>query len=166
MLTLGGFLLRCSVCLPSAWYSDVSSSPSPLVGVLPHHNPPHTLPPCVPWLIVVIMKGRDEEAKVVLQRLHDDHVDSSFWEKEYVQIHAQLAQDRAEAQGSSWLEMFSNPIQRKRTAVSVMTMVMTQTTGAQTIQVYQVRPPTPTTSPQSNTRPPINLIYPMWVMLV
>jgi Sugar (and other) transporter len=85
------------------------------------------------------MKGRDEEAKVVLQRLHDDHSDSFFWEKEYVQIHAQLQKDREELQGASWLEMFSNPVQRKRTLVSVMTMVMVQTTGAQTIQVFQVR---------------------------
>ena len=84
------------------------------------------------------MRGRDEEAKVVLKRLHDDHEDPSFWEKEYVQIHHQLAQDKAELEGSSWLEMFSNPIQRKRTLVSVMTMVMVQTTGAQTIQVFQV----------------------------
>jgi hypothetical protein len=84
------------------------------------------------------MKGRDEEAKVVLKRLHDDHHDPSFWEKEYLQIRSQLKRDQEEAHGASWLEMFSNPIQRKRTLVSVMTMIMTQTTGAQTIQVYQV----------------------------
>jgi hypothetical protein len=84
------------------------------------------------------MRGRDEEAKTVLKRLHDDHVDPSFWEKEYVQIHSQLAQDKIEMEGSSWLEMFSNPVQRKRTLVAVMTMTMVQTTGAQTIQVFQV----------------------------
>jgi len=83
------------------------------------------------------MKGRYDEAKVVLQRLHDDHPDPLFWEKEYIQVQRQEEQDRLEKSGVTWLEMFSTPSQRKRTLVSVMTMVMVQTTGAQTIQVFQ-----------------------------
>jgi hypothetical protein len=84
------------------------------------------------------MKGRHEEAQAVLKRLHDDHQDPLFWEKEYIQVQRQEEQDRLEKKGATWLEMFSTPSLRKRTLISAMTMVMVQTTGAQTIQVFQV----------------------------
>ena len=84
------------------------------------------------------MKGRHEEARVILQRLHDDHDDTLFWEKEYLQISAQLAAEAEETAGHSWLHIFTNPRELRRVAVAVAAMTSVQTNGAQTIQIYQV----------------------------
>jgi hypothetical protein len=84
------------------------------------------------------MKERLEEARIVLQRLHDDHDDSTFWEKEYLQISAQLAAKAEETAGHLWTYIFTNIRELRRVAVAVAAMTSTQTNGAQTIQIYQV----------------------------
>jgi hypothetical protein len=85
-----------------------------------------------------MMKGRNDEAKVVLQRLHSDHQDPLFWEKEYYQIISQLNQDERERSGRSWHQMFTDKKERKRLLIAVLTIVSGQSIGAQTIQQYQV----------------------------
>jgi hypothetical protein len=85
------------------------------------------------------MKGRHEEAKTVLRRLHDDHKESTFWEKEFLQIEAQLEAERAEKEGSAWYHILINPSERRRMLTAVLVIVSCQTIGAQTIQQYQVR---------------------------
>lgn len=84
------------------------------------------------------MKGRHEEAKTVLRRLHDDHKDSTFWEKEYLQIEAQLEVERAEKEGRSVYHILTNASERRRMLMAVLVIVSCQTLGAQTIQQYQV----------------------------
>ncbi|KAL1858202.1 hypothetical protein VTK73DRAFT_7913 [Phialemonium thermophilum] len=86
------------------------------------------------WLI---SKNRHDEAKAILQRLHDDHQDPTFWEKEYLQISAQLAVERKELETSSWSHMLTNFNELRRVLVAVAALTSVQTNGAQTIQVYQ-----------------------------
>ncbi|KAK9382099.1 general substrate transporter [Kockiozyma suomiensis] len=86
------------------------------------------------WLI---SKDRQLEAQAVLRRLHDDHSDPMFWEKEYLQIAAQLAVEKAEKETSKWSHMITNRSELRRLAVAVAAMTSVQTNGAQTIQIYQ-----------------------------
>jgi len=88
---------------------------------------------------LVISKGRHEEARVVLQRLHDDHDDTLFWEKEYLQISAQAAAEAEEKKTASWTHMLSNKSELHRVVIAVIALTCVQTNGAQTIQAYQVR---------------------------
>lgn len=84
------------------------------------------------------MKNRDEEAKAVLQRLHDDK-DGSFWEQEYFQISAQVHREMEEKQQASWTHLITNKSERKRILLAICAMTSTQTSGATTVQVFQVR---------------------------
>ncbi|KAH0847075.1 putative MFS sugar transporter [Fonsecaea pedrosoi] len=77
------------------------------------------------------------QAQAVLKRLHDDHEDPLFWEKEYLQISAQLAEEAREKATSSWVHMLTNKKELKRTLVAGAALTCLQTNGAQTIQVYQ-----------------------------
>ncbi|KAK7203047.1 general substrate transporter [Myxozyma melibiosi] len=86
------------------------------------------------WLI---SKDRQLEAQEVLKRLHDDHEDPMFWEKEYLQISAQLAVERIEKENAKWSHMFTNRSELRRLALAVAAMTSVQTNGAQTIQIYQ-----------------------------
>jgi hypothetical protein len=86
----------------------------------------------------VISKDRHEEAKVILARLHDNHEDPQFWEKEYLQISAQAAVEAQEMKTSKWTHLFTNASERKRVLIAVVAMTCVQTNGAQTIQAYQV----------------------------
>lgn len=86
----------------------------------------------------VISKDRHEEAKATLMRLNDDNEDPSFWEKEYLQISAQIALEKREMEGSSWIHMFTNMKEFRRVAVAAASVISVQTNGAQTIQVFQV----------------------------
>ncbi|KAH7075032.1 general substrate transporter [Paraphoma chrysanthemicola] len=86
------------------------------------------------WLM---MKKRNDEAKVVLQRLHSDHQDPLFWEKEYYQIRSQLNQDETEQSHRKWHQMFTDKKERKRLLIAVLAIVSGQSIGAQTIQQYQ-----------------------------
>ncbi|OQU97041.1 hypothetical protein CLAIMM_03044 [Cladophialophora immunda] len=87
------------------------------------------------WLI---SQDRHTEAQAVLKRLHDNHKDPLFWEKEYLQISAQLAEEAREKASSSWLHMLTNKREAKRILVAVAALTLLQTNGAQTIQVYQI----------------------------
>jgi hypothetical protein len=73
-----------------------------------------------------------------LQRLHDDHEDPLFWEKEYLQISAQAAIEAEEKASSSWSHMLTNWKELHRVLVAVAALTCVQTNGAQTIQAYQV----------------------------
>jgi hypothetical protein len=86
----------------------------------------------------VISKNRHDEAKAILQRLHDDHDDPTFWEKEYLQISAQLAVEREELATSSWSHILTERKELRRVLVAVAALTSVQTNGAQTIQIYQV----------------------------
>lgn len=86
----------------------------------------------------MISKDRHAEAQAVLRRLHDDHHDPTFWEKEYIQISAQLAAEREEKEHSSWTHIVTNPKELRRVAIAVAVLTCVQTNGAQTIQIYQV----------------------------
>lgn len=88
---------------------------------------------------LVISKGRHEEARVVLQRLHDDHEDSLFWEKEYLQISAQAAAEAEEKVTASWSHLLTNRSELHRVIIAIVALACVQTNGAQTIQAYQVR---------------------------
>jgi hypothetical protein len=90
---------------------------------------------------LVVMRGRHEEARVVLKRLHDDNEDHAFWEKEYIVLVAQLEMERRETEGVHWWHMFTNRRELHRAMLSVVALTSTQTNGAQTIQVFQVRQP-------------------------
>lgn len=88
--------------------------------------------------LVVISKDRHAEARETLRRLNDDHEDPTFWEKEYIQISAQLAIEKKEVESSSWIHMLTNRKELHRVAVAVAALVSVQTIGAQVIQVFQV----------------------------
>jgi MFS family permease len=88
--------------------------------------------------VTVISKDRHAEAQVILKRLHDDHHDHTFWEKEYIQISAQLEVERKEKETASWNHMVTNKQELKRLAIAVAALTSVQTNGAQTIQIYQV----------------------------
>jgi hypothetical protein len=89
-------------------------------------------------LFAVLSKGRHEEARVILQRLHDDHEDPLFWEKEYIQIAAQCAREIEEKARSSWAHMLTNKRELRRVVTAIIALTSVQTNGAQTIQAYQV----------------------------
>ncbi|KAF2802682.1 general substrate transporter [Mytilinidion resinicola] len=86
------------------------------------------------WLIT---KDRHAEAQVILKRLHDSHEDSTFWEKEYIQISAQLEVEAKEKETASWTHMLTNWSELRRLLVAIAALTSVQTNGAQTIQVYQ-----------------------------
>jgi hypothetical protein len=86
----------------------------------------------------VISRDRHAEAQAVLKRLHDDHKDELFWEREYLQISAQLAEEAREKVDASWFHILTNKREAKRLLVAVAALTLLQTNGAQTIQVYQV----------------------------
>lgn len=75
---------------------------------------------------------------MILERLNDDNADATFWEKEYVQISAQLAIEKKELEASSWSHMFTDLKELRRVALASAAVVSVQTNGAQTIQVFQV----------------------------
>lgn len=88
----------------------------------------------------MISKERHEEARVILQRLHDDHEDTLFWEKEYLQIAAQAAAEAEEKKTSKWTHIVTNKKELHRILIAIVAMTCVQTNGAQTIQAYQVSP--------------------------
>ncbi|EXJ84062.1 hypothetical protein A1O3_04729 [Capronia epimyces CBS 606.96] len=60
-----------------------------------------------------------------------------FWEKEYLQISAQLAEEARERASQSQLQILTDKKQLRRILVAVAALTCLQTNGAQTIQVYQ-----------------------------
>ncbi|EXJ67376.1 uncharacterized protein A1O5_09389 [Cladophialophora psammophila CBS 110553] len=86
------------------------------------------------WLA---MKGRHEEARKVLRRLHDDHANPLFWEREYAQMVAQLEHERRETAGVNSFHMFTNWRELHRALLAVVGLTSLQTNGAQTIFIFQ-----------------------------
>ncbi|OQV04932.1 hypothetical protein CLAIMM_09745 [Cladophialophora immunda] len=85
------------------------------------------------WLV---MRGRNEEARNVLKRLHDDRGDH-FWEKEYTQLVSQLEIERQETEGASFFHIFTNRKELFRASLAIVVLTACQTCGAQTILVFQ-----------------------------
>lgn len=84
------------------------------------------------------MKGRNDEARAVLQRLHDDNENHLFWEQEYQQILAQVQREMEEKRQESWTHVFKNKSDRMRLFLAICAITATQTSGAAVIQVFQV----------------------------
>ena len=85
------------------------------------------------WLI---LKNRQDEAKKILLRLHDDPDDPkhTFARTEYLQITKQLAVDRTLP--SSWLHIFKKPSHRKRSLITIGTTGFIQCSGILVINNY------------------------------
>ncbi|OAL39647.1 hypothetical protein AYO20_01044 [Fonsecaea nubica] len=85
------------------------------------------------WLI---MKGRDEEALVILRRMHQTSDDDTFFMGEFNQIRAQL---RLEAeQKVNPLTVLKRPSYRKRLYIAFILVTGQQLTGVIPLQNYQV----------------------------
>ena len=69
--------------------------------------------------------------------MNDDNEDPLFWEKEYVQISAQLAVEAEEKKAHSWSHLLTDKSERKRVLIAIAALTSLQTNGAQTIQLYQ-----------------------------
>lgn len=85
----------------------------------------------------MISRDRHEEAQIVLKRLRDSHEDPLLWQKEYLQISAQLAVEAEEKKAHSWSHLITDKSERKRVLIAIAALTSLQTNGAQTIQVYQ-----------------------------
>ena len=85
------------------------------------------------WLI---WKGREEEARKILLRLHDDPQDPhhTFARTEFVQIVKQMQVDRT--LDSSWLHIIKKPSLRKRALISIGTTGFIQCSGILVINNY------------------------------
>lgn len=85
------------------------------------------------WLI---LRGREEEARQILMKLHDDGVDENhtFARAEYIQIQKQIALDRT--LDSSWMHIFRKPSLRKRMWLSLATTGFIQCSGVLVINNY------------------------------
>jgi len=85
------------------------------------------------WLI---LQGREDEARQILMRLHDDGKDEhhSFARAEYIQIQKQIALDRT--LDSSWMHIFRKPSLRKRMYYTLGTTGFVQCSGVLVINNY------------------------------
>ncbi|KAK3650536.1 hypothetical protein LTR56_006241 [Elasticomyces elasticus] len=86
------------------------------------------------WLI---MKDRQDEARIVLEKLHS-HMkdDETFHQREFNQIQAQIHLDNEEGRG--FKDLFLTPSYRKRVFLVVFACVSGQMTGIIPLQNYQV----------------------------
>jgi hypothetical protein len=96
--------------------------------------PSFWMPSSPRWLV---MKNRDDEAKLVLQRLHGNlgH-DETFFQHEFSQIKAQIELDRNEGLGVK--DLFVTPSYRKRVLLVIFAFASGQLTGIIPLQNYQV----------------------------
>jgi MFS family permease len=78
------------------------------------------------WLI---MKGRHEEAKIILEKLHSDknNPDNDYARAEFYQIQKQIYIDNT--LGSSWYHMFKKPSYRKRAFLAMATTSIISCSG-------------------------------------
>ncbi|TKX19150.1 sugar transporter-like protein 39 [Elsinoe australis] len=91
------------------------------------------LPESPRWLIE---KDRDEEARVVLQKLHFDGNNQDWIDQEYAEIRAHISAEQAMT-AQSWSIMFKVPQWRKRLMLGTLVQVFTQLTGINVIGYYQ-----------------------------
>ncbi|PNS13804.1 High-affinity glucose transporter [Sphaceloma murrayae] len=91
------------------------------------------LPESPRWLIE---KDRDEEARVVLQKLHFDGDNQEWIDREYAEIRATISAER-NITAQSWSVMFKVPSWRKRLMLGTLVQVFTQLTGINVIGYYQ-----------------------------
>lgn len=82
------------------------------------------------------MKGRDEEALRVLQRMHSHADDPDYYRAEFHQIHSQLELEKREKVGL--MSIFKTPSYRKRLIICTIFMVGQQGCGIIPLQNYQV----------------------------
>ncbi|KAK3050522.1 hypothetical protein LTR09_008161 [Extremus antarcticus] len=85
------------------------------------------------WLI---WKGRHEEAKTILLRLHDDPADPSHTlaRTEFIQMERQIALDRTLP--TSWMHVIKKPSLRKRALITLGTTGFIQCSGILVINNY------------------------------
>ena len=78
------------------------------------------------WLM---MKGRDEEARVILNKLHSDKSNEGdeYASAEYYQIQKQIHIDNT--LGSSWMHIIRKPSYRKRALVAIALTFFIQSSG-------------------------------------
>jgi MFS family permease len=82
------------------------------------------------------MKGRDDEALVVLEKMHAQSEDRLYYRAEFHQIKSQLDLERSEKLGL--VEILKHPSYRKRLMLCMILMVGQQGTGVIPLQNYQV----------------------------
>ena len=75
----------------------------------------------------LLMKGRNEEAKKIVMRLHTVKDDPDFAESEYYQMSMQAAADRK--MDPSWVELFRRPSYRRRVVLAMTFAFLGQSTG-------------------------------------
>ncbi|KAF2642126.1 MFS quinate transporter-like protein [Massarina eburnea CBS 473.64] len=89
------------------------------------------------WLIRV---GRHEEALTVLSQLRNLPPDHSYVTSEIIDINDQLNREREATMGTSWLgpvrELFSSKANLYRIQLSVMSQLLSQWSGANSITIY------------------------------
>jgi MFS family permease len=85
------------------------------------------------WLA---MKGRNDEALAVLQRMHANAEDPNFYRAEFHQITSQLELEKSEKLGL--MSILRVPSYRKRLLICTIFMVGQQGTGIIPLQNYQV----------------------------
>ncbi|KIX01162.1 uncharacterized protein Z518_08887 [Rhinocladiella mackenziei CBS 650.93] len=110
------------------------------------------------WLI---MKGRIEEAKQILFKLHSDpsDPDNEFANAEYYQIQKQIAIDKT--LGNTWMHMIKKPSYRKRCLLAMGTTFIIQCSGVLVINNYG-----PTLYANLGFSPVKQLLYPAaWLTL-
>jgi MFS family permease len=85
------------------------------------------------WLL---MKGRDNEALVILEKMHAQSEDPLYYRAEFHQIKAQLDLERSEKLGL--VAILKHPSYRKRLMICMILMAGQQGTGIIPLQNYQV----------------------------
>ncbi|KIW29745.1 uncharacterized protein PV07_05534 [Cladophialophora immunda] len=82
----------------------------------------------------LLMKGREEEARDIIRKLHSSSGDTLFAEMEAFQMKKQIELDRTLP--SSWSEIFRRPSLRKRMLMTIFVVFSVLSSGNLTIVLY------------------------------